>query len=118
MSSVAALALLIPGATIKAPLTSNGMSRCGQRAPAKHIFDVLHFKFSRRLIMIVDWFEITEEIAVTWSDPIAVYAASKSIAEKALWAFAKERPELNLVTRKFHSCAAPPPHFISMFRGG
>lgn len=50
----------------------------------------------------VDWFEITEEIAVTWPDPIAVYAASKAIAEKALWAFAKEHLELNIVTRLFN----------------
>ena len=57
--------------------------------------------------MIIDWFEITEEVAVTLPDPLAVYAASKSIAEKALWAFAKDHPELNIVTRKFHSRTAP-----------
>jgi len=68
ISSVAALAMFVPGITIKAPLTSNG------------------------------WFEITEEIAITWRDPVDVYAASKAIAEKALWAFARERPELNIVT--------------------
>jgi nucleoside-diphosphate-sugar epimerase len=50
---------------------------------------------------LVDWFEVTEEIAITWPDPIAVYAASKAIAEKSLWAFAKEHPELNIVTRMF-----------------
>lgn len=40
---------------------------------------------------------------MTWSDSIAVYAASKAIAEKSLWVFAEEHPELNIVTRMFRS---------------
>ena len=77
------------GITVKTPLTSSGMLLT-PRVDSPGILQP---------VAIVDWFEITEETAVTLSDPIAVYAASKAIAEKALWAYAKEHPELNIITR-------------------
>jgi len=46
-----------------------------------------------------DWGEVTrEQVYVKADDPVYVYFASKILAEKVAWNFAKEHPEIDLAT--------------------
>ena len=45
-----------------------------------------------------DWNPLTQEAALTLGRATLVYTVAKTQAEKALWAFAQEHPELNLTT--------------------
>lgn len=48
-----------------------------------------------------DWNEGTREQALERkNDAQFVYSVSKVFAEKAVWAFAEEHPDLNITTRK------------------
>jgi hypothetical protein len=46
-----------------------------------------------------DWNPLTREEALKGSD-MATYAASKTLAERALWDFAAQHKELDITTRK------------------
>jgi len=55
--------------------------------------------FSGKTITSKDWGHITEDEAKDPSrDPLFVYLASKLLAERALWEFVKEHPQLDVVT--------------------
>jgi nucleoside-diphosphate-sugar epimerase len=43
-----------------------------------------------------DWNPLSEEVAVDLGNGTLVYTVAKTQAEKALWKFAEEHPELNL----------------------
>lgn len=59
------------------------------------------YSLTLTLILTTDWGETTrEEVIAKAADPYFVYFASKILAEKAVWEFAKEHPELDVATSK------------------
>ena len=48
-----------------------------------------------------DWNPLTGEDAHKIQDDMTTYAISKALAEKALWKFAEEHEDLNLVSSKY-----------------
>lgn len=60
--------------------------------------------FQRRLILSrrTDWNPITREQILTGTlDPLSTYAGSKALAERAVWKFVVEHPDINITVRKY-----------------
>lgn len=49
-------------------------------------------------LSLADWFEITYEEAEKLTDPFLIYIASKTLAERAVWAFADKHPLIEMTT--------------------
>lgn len=50
----------------------------------------------------IDWNPLTREIALTpGTDPMWVYATTKTLAEREIWKFAEEHPEVDITTSMF-----------------
>jgi nucleoside-diphosphate-sugar epimerase len=59
---------------------------------------------SRYLYELTDWGYVTETEALEpGRSEMYVYLASKILAERAIWEFVKEHPQLDVVTSKFPS---------------
>lgn len=46
----------------------------------------------------IDWGDVTEEVITGSHDPLWVYIASKTLAERAVWTYAEENPSLDVAT--------------------
>ena len=47
-----------------------------------------------------DWNPITKEAILSGADPMATYSGTKTFAERAVWEFAAEHPDLNITVCK------------------
>ena len=48
-----------------------------------------------------DWNPITREQIFSASEPLASYSGTKTFAERAVWEFAAERPDINITVCKY-----------------
>ena len=44
----------------------------------------------------VDWNPITKEQILAGTDPLSTYSGTKTFAERAVWEFAAEHPDINI----------------------
>lgn len=69
----------------------------------------------KKPVKSTDWNPLTEEDAEKMQNDMATYAISKALTEKALWKFAEEHEELNLVTGECLVLRGFDPHgFVSL----
>jgi len=72
-----------------------------------------------KLVRSTDWNPLTEEDSERLQDDLATYAISKTLAEKALWKFAEEHKDFNLVTVGPTTFIGPlTPEFLEYTRPG
>ncbi|KAF8879115.1 hypothetical protein BD779DRAFT_1789028 [Infundibulicybe gibba] len=76
-------------------------------------FGTLKPAFAGLTLSEKDWGEVTrEEVHAKADDPLFVYFASKILAERAAWNFAKENPRVDLATDSSKLTTISPPGFV------